>query len=250
MSSVVAKDIVVDFPVYGTGHRSFKSTVIRAATGGALAQAGNDRVVVRALDGLSFKFKEGDRVGLLGHNGSGKSTLLRVVAGAYEPVSGSISVQGTITSMLTITLGIDYEATGYENIFLLGAVMGQSRQQMRERLDDICNFAELGEFIYIPLRTYSSGMVMRLAFAVATSTPADIVLMDEWLSVGDQDFVQKAQARLGAMLDSARMFFLASHNEDLIRRNCNWLLRLEHGKMAALEPIGGLVNLSPGEVHR
>ena len=239
MSSVIAQDVVVDFPVYGTAHRSLKTSVLRAATGGAFAPDGNDRVVVRALDGLTFNFHEGDRVGLVGHNGSGKSTLLRVVAGAYEPVSGSIAVQGTVTSMLSITLGIDYEATGYENIFLLGAVMGQSRQQMRERLDDICSFAELGEFIYIPLRTYSSGMVMRLAFAVVTSTPADIVLMDEWLSVGDQDFAQKAQARLGAMLDSAKIFFLASHNETLVRKNCNWVLRLEHGKMAALEAIGG-----------
>ena len=238
MSSVIATDVVVDFPVYGTGHRSFRSTVLRAATGGALARASDDRVVVRALDRVTFKFQEGDRVGLLGHNGSGKSTLLRVVAGAYEPVSGSISVEGSVTSMLSITLGIDYEATGYENIFLLGAVMGQSRQQMRERLDDICGFAELGEFIYIPLRTYSSGMVMRLAFAVATSTPADIVLMDEWFSVGDQDFAQKAQARLGALLDSAKIFFLASHNEDLIRKNCNWVLRLAHGKMVSLEAIG------------
>ena len=237
MSAVIAENVVVDFPIYGTRHRSFKSTVLRAATGGSLAQAGRDRVVIRALDGLTFKFSEGDRVGLLGHNGAGKSTLLRVVAGAYEPVSGSISVQGTITSMLSITLGIDYEATGYENIFLLGAVMGQSRQQMRERLDDICDFADLGEFIHIPLRTYSSGMVMRLAFAVATSTPADIVLMEEWLSVGDHDFAQKAQARLGAVLDKATILFLASHNEALIRKNCNWLLRLEHGKMVALEPI-------------
>lgn len=238
MSSVVARDVVVDFPIYGTRHRSFKSTVLRAATGGALAQAGNDRVVVRALDSLTFTFREGDRVGLLGHNGSGKTTLLRVVAGAYEPVSGTIAVEGTVVSMLSITLGIDHEATGYENIFLLGAVMGQTRHQMRERLDDICGFAELGEFIYMPVRTYSSGMVMRFAFAVATSTPADIVLMDEWLSVGDQDFAQKAQARLGALLGSTKILFLASHNESLVRKNCNWVLRLEHGKMASLEAIG------------
>lgn len=238
MSSVIAKDVVVDFPIYGIRHRSFKSTVLRAATGGALARAGGDRVVVRALDSITFKFQEGDRVGLLGHNGSGKTTLLRVVAGAYEPVRGSIDVQGKVTSMLSITLGIDYEATGHDNIFLLGAVMGQSRQQMRERVDEICNFTGLGDFIYMPVRTYSSGMVMRLAFAIATSAPADIVLMDEWLNVRDQDFAQKAQARLGALLDSAKIFFLASHDTNLIRKNCNWALRLEHGKMVSLEAIG------------
>ena len=237
MPAVIAENVVVDFPIYGTGHRSFKSTILRAATGGSFARTGKDRVVIRALDGITFSFNAGDRVGLLGHNGAGKSTLLRVVAGAYEPVSGSISVHGTITSMLSVTLGIDPEATGYENIFLLGAVMGQSRQQMRERLDDICNFADVGDFIHIPLRTYSSGMVMRLAFAVATSTPADIVLMEEWLSIGDQEFAQKAQARLGAVLDQATILFLASHDEALICKNCNWLLRLQHGKMVALERI-------------
>ena len=237
MSSVSAENMVVDFPIYENTHRSLKNTMLRAATGGAFAADGNDRVVVRTLDGLTFKFKEGDRVGLLGHNGSGKTTLLRVVAGAYEPVRGSINVQGKIASMLSITLGIDYEATGYENIFLLGAVMGQTRRQMRAHLDDICNFAELGEFIYMPVRTYSSGMVMRLAFAVATSMPADIVLMDEWLSVGDQDFAQKAQVRLASLLDKAKILFLASNSEELVRQNCNWALSLEHGRMVSLQPV-------------
>jgi lipopolysaccharide transport system ATP-binding protein len=237
MSAVIAQDMVVDFPVYGTAHRSIKTAVLRAATGGAFAPDGHDRLVVRALDGLAFKFQEGDRVGLLGHNGSGKTTLLRVIAGAYEPVRGSMEVHGKVASMLSITLGIDYEATGYENIFLLGAVMGQSRQQMRARMEDICGFAELGEFIHIPVRTYSSGMIMRLAFAVATSTPADIVLMDEWLSVGDEDFAHKAQARLVSLLDQAKILFLASNSEELIRRNCNWVLRLEHGKKVSLDAI-------------
>jgi lipopolysaccharide transport system ATP-binding protein len=237
MASIVAENVVVDYPVYGTAHRSLKTSVLRAATGGAFASDGGDGIVVRALDGITFSFKEGDRVGLLGHNGSGKSTLLRVVAGAYEPVRGRMEVRGDIVSMLSIQLGIDYEASGYENTFLLGAVMGQSRQRMRERVDDIRGFSELGEFFYLPVRTYSSGMVMRLAFAVATSMPADIVLMDEWLSVGDQGFAQKAQARLAALLDSAKILLLASHSEELIRRNCNWVLRLEHGKMVSLDAI-------------
>ena len=239
MTSIVAAGVVVDFPVYGTAHRSLKTSVLRAAIGGAFASDGGEGIVVRALDGISFKFKEGDRVGLLGHNGSGKSTLLRVIAGAYEPVHGCMDVQGKIASMLGITLGIDYEATGYENIFLLGAVMGCSRQQMRACLDDICTFAELGGFINLPVRTYSSGMVMRLAFAVATSTSADIVLMDEWLSVGDEDFALKAQARLGALLDRAKILFVASHNEELVRKNCNWVMRLAHGKIVSLEAVGG-----------
>lgn len=238
MASIAAEDVVVDFPVYGAAHRSLRTSVLRAAIGGAFPSDGSAEVTVRALDGITFKFKEGDRVGLVGHNGSGKSTLLRVIAGAYEPVQGRIDVQGRVASMLGITLGLDYEATGYENIFLLGAVMGRSRRQMRECLDDICSFADLGEFVYIPVRAYSSGMLVRLAFAVATSFPADIVLMDEWLSVGDEAFAQKAQARLGALLDKAKILFLASHSEELVRRNCNWVLRLERGKMVSLDPLG------------
>jgi lipopolysaccharide transport system ATP-binding protein len=118
-------------------------------------------------------------------------------------------------------------------------VMGRTRQQINECLDDICNFAELGEFVYLPVRTYSSGMLVRLAFAVATSTPADIVLMDEWLSVGDEAFALKAEARLRAILDKAKILFLASHSEDLVRRNCNWIMRLAHGKMVSMEAING-----------
>jgi lipopolysaccharide transport system ATP-binding protein len=237
MASISAQNLVVDFPVYGSAQRSLKHTVLRAATGGAFARADNDRVVVRALDDITFRFQEGDRVGLVGHNGSGKSTLLRVVAGAYEPVRGSLAVEGNIASMLSITMGIDEGATGYENIFILGAVMGQSSRQMRQRVDEICSFAELGEFIHIPVRTYSSGMVMRLAFAVATCTRADIILMDEWLSVGDEGFAHKAQARLTGLLDRAKILLLASHNEALIHEQCNWILRLEHGKMVSLERV-------------
>jgi lipopolysaccharide transport system ATP-binding protein len=238
MASIVAEGVVVDFPIYGTAHRSLKTSVLRAALGGVFAPDGGGDIVVRALDGLTFAFAAGDRVGLLGHNGSGKSTLLRVIAGAYEPVHGRMKVEGRIASMLSITLGMDYEATGQENIFLLGAVMGRSRQQMRACMDDICGFAELGDFIHLPVRTYSSGMTMRLAFAVATSMPADIVLMDEWLSVGDEDFAQKGQARLSALLDKAKILFLASHSEALVRDNCNWVMRLSHGKVASLEAIG------------
>lgn len=238
MVCVSAKDVVVDFPVFQGGQRSLKTSLVKAAIGGSLRTAGRQGLVVRALDGVNFNFEEGDRVGLVGHNGSGKSTLLRVIAGAYEPVQGSLIVRGSVSSMLSITLGLDVEATGSENIYLLGAIMGRSRGEMREVFDDICNFAELGEFVYLPVRTYSHGMLMRLAFAVATCAPADIVLMDEWLSVGDEDFASKAQARLSAILDNAKIMFLASHNEQLVRQNCNWLMRLAHGRITALEPIG------------
>ncbi len=237
MARIVAENVVVDFPLYGGSSRSLKNTLVRAATGGRVATDASHRVVVRALDDVSFQIAEGDRVGILGHNGSGKTTLLRVIAGAYEPVTGSIRVEGQVAAMLSIMLGMDPEATGYENVYLRAAIMGLSRPEIEPLIEEICEFAELGSFINMPVRAYSSGMAMRLAFAISTSVPADIILMDEWMSVGDASFYEKAQARLNRLLSQAKILVLASHDENLIRRTCNRLIRLEHGRLTA---IGGV----------
>ena len=233
MPRITAEQLVVDFPIYGAKARSLKQSVIRAATGGSLARDASDHVVVRALDDISFDFRDGDRIGLVGHNGSGKSTLLRVIAGAYEPVRGRIDVDGRVASMLSITLGMDPDATGHENIYLRGAVMGLRRHEIEPLVDDITEFTELGDYIHMPMRTYSSGMSMRLAFAIATSVPADIVLMDEWLSAGDAQFAARAQERLNHLVDRATILVLASHSPDVIRTNCNRILRLEHGRIVS-----------------
>ena len=238
MHLIAARDLVVEFPIFGAKSRSLKNTFIRAATGGSLEKDSSDRVVVRALDHLDFEFRDGDRIGLVGHNGSGKSTLLRVLAGAYEPVGGTIDVRGTVASMLSITLGMDMEATGYENILLRGAIMGLKPEQTAAIVDDVCEFSELGDFIDMPMRTYSSGMSMRLAFAIATSMQADIILMDEWLSAGDAGFSAKAQQRMNDLLDQAKILVLASHSPDVIRRNCSRILLLEHGRIVS-ETRGG-----------
>jgi lipopolysaccharide transport system ATP-binding protein len=187
---------------------------------------------------LTFSMHEGDRVALVGHNGSGKTTLLRVLAGAYEPVVGSIEVNGRVASMLSIVLGIDPDATGYENISLRAAIMGMRVRDIPPLVQEICDFSELGEFIDMPIRTYSTGMMMRLAFAISTCVPADIVLMDEWLAVGDPAFREKAQQRLRRMVDRAKILVLASHDERLIRDNCNRILRLDHGTLVSDERIG------------
>jgi lipopolysaccharide transport system ATP-binding protein len=235
MALIEADKVVIEFPIYGQKHQSLKRTMLHAATGGVLATDSRDHVVVRALDGVSLTIREGDRIGLIGHNGSGKSTLLRVFAGAYEPVSGSIQVQGSVASMLSITLGLDPEATGMENIFLRAALMGVSGARTREMLEEICDFAELGDYINMPIRTYSSGMSMRLAFAISTSVSSDILLMDEWLSVGDATFSEKAARRLNVLVDSAKIFVLASHDAALVNRICNRLITLEHGRIVADE---------------
>ena len=231
MSIIQARDVVVEFPIYGAKSRSIKNTVLRAATGGAIAADAADRVVVRALDHLSFEFKEGDRIGLVGHNGSGKSTLLRTLAGIYEPSAGMLEVRGRVTSMLSITLGMDIDASGYDNIFLRGMILGLRKHEIREMIDEVCEFSELGEYIQMPMRTYSSGMIMRLMFAISTCMHADIILMDEWLSAGDSDFAEKAQKRLTGLVDRAKLLVIASHSPEVIEKTCTRVVHLEHGKI-------------------
>ena len=173
----------------------------------------------------------------MGHNGSGKTTLLRVLAGIYEPVRGRLSVTGQVSSLLDLSLGMDHEATGYENIMLRGALMGLSPSRLVGKVGEIAEFAELGAYLSMPIRTYSSGMLLRLAFAVATSITPEILLLDEWLSVGDADFSKKAERRLVEMLESSAIVVLASHNISLIKRFCTRMLHLEHGHIVADERI-------------
>lgn len=232
MTVISAKNVVVEFPIFDAGARSIKKVIVRAATGGVLGRDASDRIVVRALDNISFDVHEGDRVGLVGHNGSGKTTLLRLLAGIYEATEGSIEVNGSVTSMLNISLGMDQDATGMENIYLRGRIMGMSPHKMKSFVDEIVEFTGLGDYMHLPLRTYSSGMAMRLSFAVSTSIEADIILMDEWLSVGDAEFVEKAKSRLDRMVNGARVVVIASHNLDLIKSQCNKIIHLEHGKIA------------------
>lgn len=238
MTIIKATDMVVEFPIYGmSGNRSLKKSLMNMATGGALAKDAANRVLVRALDGLNFEFHEGDRIGLAGHNGSGKSTLLQVLAGIYEPTSGRIDVHGQVTSMLGITLGMDSEVTGLENIFLRCRIMGLNRKQIEERVDRIAEFSGIGDYLHLPMRTYSSGMSMRLAFAIATSVDADIVLMDEWLSVGDAEFVDKAKHRLTDMVNNARLVVIASHDPVMLKEQCDTILHLERGRIVSVEKV-------------
>lgn len=228
---IKADNLVVEFPVYNTRHRSIKNTVLRAATGGRIASDAGGHVRIRALDDVSFEFHEGDRIGIQGHNGAGKSTLLRVLAGCYEPISGTLVTKGRIASLLDISTGFDGESTGYENIFLRGLVMGLTPKQIRDRTDEIAEFSELGEYMDMPLRTYSSGMVMRLAFSISINVGGEILLMDEWLAVGDAEFGQKSQKRLNELVERTPILVLASHSEELLQQVCTKRYRLSHGKI-------------------
>ena len=231
MAHIHARDVVIEFPLFGSIHRSLKSTVLHVATGGRLATDTAHRMVVRALDGLSFDIREGDRVGLTGHNGAGKTTLLRALSGVYEPIRGTLDVSGRVASLLDLSLGVDQDASGYENIMLRGALAGLQPAQVRVKMEEIAEFTELGDYLEMPVRTYSSGMQLRLLFAVSTSIDADILLMDEWLSVGDAAFSKKASQRLEDLVERTPILILASHSPDLIRKVCNRVFRLEHGAL-------------------
>jgi lipopolysaccharide transport system ATP-binding protein len=240
MAWIRLQNVVIEFPIYGSASRSAKNVLMSAATGGVLARSAADRVVVRALDDINLDIREGDRVGVVGPNGSGKSTLLRVIAGSYEPISGTVEVNGRVATMLSIWLGMDVEATGYENIFMRATIMGMRRRDIEALVHEIGEFTELGDFLNMPLRTYSTGMAMRLAFAISTSVSADIILMDEWLSVGDASFAKKAKQRLTKLVDEAKILVLASHQQDLIREQCNRIIGLDRGRVAFLENVSEL----------
>ncbi|MHB8138602.1 MAG: ABC transporter ATP-binding protein [Smithellaceae bacterium] len=234
MSHLLLNNVSVDFPIYNTTGRSLKNQLMQAATGGRMGSNEKGRVVVRALQNICLDLKEGDRLGVVGHNGAGKSTLLRVISGVYEPTEGFINVKGKITSMIDLSLGMDGEATGIENIFLRGALLGFNRKWLSSKISDIVDFAGLGDFIRMPLRTYSTGMQMRLAFSIATLAQPEILLMDEWLNVGDADFQEKAQHRLQEIVNKSSILVIATHSPELVAKVCNRMIRLDRGALIAL----------------
>ena len=231
MASIEFNNVCVDFPIYNANSRSLKNKLAQVATGGQLGTNEQGVVVVRALEDLTFTLKDGDRVGLLGHNGAGKSTLLRLLSGVYWPSSGSASVTGKVGSLIDISLGIDPEITGRQNAYLRGGLLGISKAEITEQMDDIIEFSELGSFIDMPMRTYSSGMHLRLAFAVSTVLRPEILLMDEWLSVGDESFKHKAEKRMAELVQSTNILVIATHSHAVVQETCNRVIWLEHGKI-------------------
>ena len=223
------KNLCVEFPIFENSHRSFKNTVMHFSTGGRIGNDARQHPVVGALNDVNLDIRKGERVGLVGHNGSGKTTLLRVLSGVYSPVRGQLTLEGRVASLLDVSMGMDPDASGYENIYLRGIMDGLSPSSVRSKIVEIAEFTELGDYLHLPLRTYSSGMGLRLAFGISTSVEADILIMDEWLSVGDADFSKKAEARLDYLVSKASILVIASHSPDLIDRLCNRKVHLEHG---------------------
>ena len=231
MASIEFKAVSVAFPIFNVESRSLKNKVLSISTGGKLGLDAKGVAEIRALDDINFVFKNGERVGLIGHNGSGKSTLLRALSGVYTPQRGSILIEGKTTSLIDISLGINPEFTGRENILIRGRLLGLTGDQIRDRTDEIIEFTELGEFIDMPLRTYSTGMQLRLAFAISTTIEPEILLMDEWLSVGDENFKGKAEERMQHLADKSNILVIASHSAEQILKVCSRVVWLEHGNI-------------------
>jgi ABC-2 type transport system ATP-binding protein/lipopolysaccharide transport system ATP-binding protein len=229
MSRIELKGVSVEFPVYSANSRSLKNAVLSATTGGRVGRDRHNYVCIRALDQVSIEIQHGQRVGLVGHNGAGKTTLLRLIAGIYEPLHGDIVVEGTPTPMFDVSLGIDADSTGLENIVLRGLYMGLSKAEIIRKMDDVADFTELGQFLDLPVRTYSEGMRARLAFAMATCIEPDILLLDEGIGAGDAAFFERANQRLESFIHSTGILILASHSEALTRKFCDKIALMEHG---------------------
>lgn len=228
MTKLTAKNVCLDYPIFGTSSRSLKKTFVKITTGGTLSTDSNT-VVIRAVQNLSFELNHGDRLGLIGHNGAGKSTLLRVLAGIYAPTSGEVITEGSVGALLDISLGMQSEATGYENIYIRGLILGLKKSQIDAVIPSVEAFADMGSFLSMPVKTYSAGMRVRLAFAISTSINNDILLVDESIGAGDASFKEKAKKRVVDFIDRAHIMVLASHDDEFIKEFCNKALWLEHG---------------------
>ena len=231
-AQIILENVSIDFPIIDAKARSISNGLLQKVIGGRLSSS-KRTINVRALDNISLSFETGDRVGLIGHNGAGKTTLLRTLAGVYPPSSGRLYQHGKIAPLFDISLGFDMESTGHENILLRGLFLGLSKSEIINSVDDIANFTGLGNYLEMPLRTYSSGMLMRLAFAIATEIQPDIILMDEWIGVGDSSFMEQAKHRLENFINKSSILVLASHSEDLIRSTCNKAVLLGQGQILA-----------------
>ncbi len=238
MAHIRLRNVNVDIPVYDArSRRLISKEILLRRIGGSMKVDRDSRVVVSALHDISLDIEQGDRLGLVGHNGAGKTTLLRVLSGIYPPTDGTVEASGLVTPIFNISLGMEMDATGYENIHMMGRLLGMNEEDIEATVPDIEEFTELGDYLSLPVRTYSSGMLMRLAFAIATTRPADVVLIDEALGAGDAAFHEKTQKRLNNFLSRSSLLVIATHSERLMRKFCAQAVLLHNGK---IELVGDL----------
>lgn len=227
--SISLSQACVDFPVFDARSRSLKKTVLGVVGGNIGAES--KVPIIEALRDIDLNLEHGARVGLVGHNGAGKSTLLRLLSGIYEPTRGSADIRGRVAPVFDLGVGMDPEISGLENILIRGLFLGMTRKQMQARVDDIAEFTELGDFLNLPLRTYSTGMRIRLALGVVTSIDPEILLLDEGIGAVDAAFLERARGRLSELVARSGILVFASHSEEMLRQLCDTALWLEHGRI-------------------
>lgn len=233
MVGITLHGVDVDFPVFTPRSRGLLNTLLRydKYEQRRVEAVGLSGIQVHALRDINLEFKPGDRIGLVGRNGAGKTTLLKVLSGVYEPTAGYIRTQGRISALTDIMLGMDLDASGYDNIVMRGITMGLGRKQATDLIPEIESFTNLGEYLQIPVRTYSQGMLLRLAFAVSTSITPDILLMDEMIGTGDAQFLKRAQDRIARLIDRVPILVIASHNEAILNKFCDTGLLIDEGRI-------------------
>jgi homopolymeric O-antigen transport system ATP-binding protein len=241
LASILLDTVTVDFPIYGS-HRSWRHDLFAGTAGGAIVPGRTARQqVVRALDGITLRIEQGDRLGLIGRNGAGKSTLLRALAGVYAPTSGRLVVEGHISSLFTTAPGLDIDDTGSENIVTCGLFLGMSRSEIARKTSEIEALSELGEYLSLPVRTYSAGMMTRLGFAIATSLDPEILLLDEGLGAGDAKYAERMTHRVTSLVERSSILVLATHADSLIREMCNKAVLLEQGRVVIAGDIDAVL---------
>ena len=236
----------VEFPIFDAKTRSLKKAVLGRA-GGAIGRNDSNVVVIEALRDITMSLKMGDRVGLVGHNGAGKSMLLRLLSGIYEPTRGVASVRGRVAPVFDLGVGMDPEISGFENIIIRGLFLGQTRKQMLAKVDEIAEFTELGDYLSMPLRTYSTGMRVRLAMGVVTSIDPEILLLDEGIGAVDAEFLKKAQTRLAQLVERSGILVFASHSNEFLARLCNTAMWIDHGTVKMEGGIEDVVRAYEGD---
>ncbi len=229
MASIVVENLSLDYPVFDSRSRSFKATLLKNV--GAKMSYSDGRVDVQALRDISLELKDGDSLAIIGGNGAGKTTLLKVLAGIYEPPVGRVSIQGSVSSLTDVTMGMDVDATGRENIIMRCVFLGMTYREAKDRLPGIEEFTELGPYLDLPIRTYSTGMLVRLGFAASTACRPEILIMDEMIGAGDMAFAEKAKARVAEYVEGAHILVLASHNNEILKQFCNKAILLDAGRI-------------------
>jgi lipopolysaccharide transport system ATP-binding protein len=232
MPKIEVKNASIAFTVRQNKQVTLKEYIVK----GLFRRSLNPEMTIHALSDFTLTANDGDRIGVIGHNGAGKTTMLRMLAGIYPPTVGTCEVEGRICSLFDITLGFEQDATGWENITYRAYLQGETPATLRAKIDDIGAFSELGDFLTLPVRNYSAGMRMRLAFAIATSTNPEILLIDEVLAVGDMAFQMKARARMRELMSASRLMVVVSHDLNTILETCSHVLWMKHGKVVQQGP--------------